>query len=110
MMAWIAGIAIIVCVVESVITLVFLSKIDILLGLVDSLQRRIDNIEADPHYTVRTAEVLGKRVEYLEGRRDELTHELRVVHGIRDSLLAKLQIAEEQNRILSSSLEALRKK
>lgn len=105
----VALVAIAVCVIESIITFAFLSKIDILLQLIQSLQKRVDNIESDPHYTARTVEVLGNRVEYLEKKRDELVYELRVIHSVRDSLLAKLQVLDEQNKILASSLEALRK-
>ena len=79
-----------------------------LLSMVLSLQRRVDYLEAHPAFYSQTIEGLNNRVDYLQRKCDEQQYELRVIHSNRDQLLVKLQVAEEQNQLLSNSLRALK--
>jgi len=81
-----------------------------LLELVLSLQRRIAHLETQPSFYSQTVNGLNNRVDYLQRKCDEQQYELRVVQGDRSGLLATVKILEEQNKMLSKSLEALREK
>ena len=73
-----------------------------------SLQKRIEALESHSPYYYQTMDGLNKRIEYLQKKLDAKEHELRVISGDRAALLAKNQVLEEQNQMLSDALRVMR--